>query len=213
MFKEKGHYKLFLDSWDQNGETINESVLRHLCLGYAEKWEEIEEDTLIKGLLEKPEALEDVVRFFWIASRNIKSDYIIRIKDLWQYIYENNKESQITGKLIQWLRVFDELDEDLFELCLGGAKFVNTHDVHYVIEYLVNYIDSDVGKVGEILLKLVENVKIISEYKKEDVIKIVEKLYFENKKQLANDICKKYFEKQGLLFLREIYNANNIHID
>jgi len=213
MFKEKGQYKLFLDSWEQNGDQINESVLRHLCLGYAEKWEEIEENTLIKDLLKKPEALEGVIRFFWIASKNIKPDYIIRIKELWRYIYENNKELKITGKLMQWLRVFDELDDDLFKLCIKGAKFVDTSDVHYIIEYLVKYIDSDVEKVGKILSELVKNVEIISEYKKEDVIKIVEKLYSEGKKDLADEICNKYFDKYSFEFLRGLYNANNVNVE
>ncbi len=213
MFKDKGQYKLFLDSWEQNGNKINESVLRHICLGYAEKWEEIEDGTLIKKLLEKPGALGEVIRFFWIASKNIKPDYVIRIKELWQYIYENNKELQITGELMQWLRVFDELDDDLFKLCIEGAKFVNTHDVHYVIEYLVKYIDSDVEKAGKILLELVENVEIISEYKKEDVIKIVEKLYLEGKKDLADEICNKYFDKYSFEFLRGLYNANNSNVE
>ena len=45
--------------------------------------------------------------------------------------------------------------------------------------------------------------------KKEDVIKIVEYLYNNNKKQLADDICNQYFDKQNLLFLRELYIRNN----
>ena len=97
-------------------------------------------------------------------------------------------------------------------MCIGGARFVNAYDAHYIIEYLVKYIDSDVEKVGKILLELVHNIDIISDYRKEYTIKIIEKLYSENKKQLANEICNKYFEKQGLLFLREIYNSNNTEV-
>ena len=212
LFKEKGIYKFLLDSWEQNNNGLNESLLRHICLGYAEKWEEIEDDSLIKELLSKHDALDEVVRFFWIIAKNIKQDYPVRMKELWKYIFDNNKDSSITGKLMQWLNIFNKLDDDLFSLCIGGARFVNAYDAHYIIEYLVKYIDSDVEKVGKILLELVHNIDIISDYRKEYTIKIIEKLYSENKKQLANEICNKYFEKQGLLFLREIYNSNNTEV-
>jgi len=213
LFKEKGIYKSLLDSWEENNNNLNESLLRHICLGYAEKWEEIKDTTLIKELLGKYDALEEVVRFFWIIAKNIKQDYIARVKELWKYISNNNQDTPINGKLMQLLRIFDELDDVVFDLCIKGAKFVNTHDIHYVIEYLVKYIDFDVEKVGKILLELVKNVDIISEYRKEDAIKIVEKLYSENMKELANEICNKYFEKQGLQFLREIYNINNAQVE
>ena len=212
LFKEKGIYKFLLDSWEQNNDSLNESLLRHICLGYAERWEELENDSLIKELLKKDDVLEEVVRFFWIISKNIKQDYITRIKKLWKYIFDDNKDSPIVGKLMQWLNIFNELDDDLFNLCVSSAKFVHTYDVHYIIEYLVKYIDSDVKKVGKILSELVGNVNMISDYKKEDVVKIVEKLYSENEKQLADEICNKYFEKQRLLFLREIYNRNNTEV-
>jgi len=212
LFKEKGIYKFLLDSWEENSDGTNESLLRHICLGYAEKWEEIQDNSLIKDLLDKNGALEEIVRFFWIISNNIKQEYLARVKGLWEYIYEKNKNSNITGKLMQWLRIFNKLDDDLFKFCIGGAKFVNIHDVHYIVEYLTKYLDSDIEKTGKILLEIVDNVKILSDYRKEDVIRIVEKLYSENKKQLANDICNKYFEKQNLLFLREIYNKNNIEV-
>lgn len=209
MFKDKGQYNLFLDSWNENEKNLNESVLRHICLGYAEKWEEIGDNTLIKKLLDKKDALDEVVRFFWVIAKNIKPEYLIRVKELWKYIYQYNKGYPIVGKLMEWLRIFKELDEELFDLCIHGAKYVHPHDVDYIIEYLVKFIDTDIKRVGDILLELVKNINMISEYRKEDAIRIVEKLYKNNQKELADRICCTYAEKHNLHFLRQLYNINN----
>jgi len=207
--KEKGIYKKLLDSWATNRRGLNESLLRHICLGYAEKWEELEDNTLIKDLLSKYDALDEVVRFFWIIAKNIKSEYKPRVKALWKYIVEKNPNTPITGKIMEWLNIFEELDNDLIALCMLGAKYIDGHHVHYVVEYLIKFIDTKYEEIGKILLEMVSNITLISDYKKEDVIKIVEYLYNNNKKQLADDICNQYFDKQNLLFLREIYTRNN----
>lgn len=213
LLKEKGVYKKLLDTWATNIKSLNESLLRHICLGYAETWEEIENNTLIKELLSKYDSLDEVVRFFWIIAKNMKAEYKPRIKSLWKYIVEHNANTLISGKILQWLNIFDELDDELVELCIQGAKYVEGYNVHYIVEYLLKFLDTNYEQIGKILLELVSNINIISDYKKEDVIKIVETLYNNNKKQLADDICNQYFEKQNLLFLREIYNANNIKVE
>ena len=204
--KDKGIYKKLLNSWTSNRTSLNESLLRHICLGYAEKWEEIEEDTLIKDLLSKYDALDEVVRFFWIIAKNIKPEYKPRVKALWQYITDNNSNTPILGKISQWLNIFDELDNDLVDYCLLGVKHITIHHSHYIIEYLIKYIDSNIEKVGTILLEIVKEGKILDTYRKEDTIKIVENLYTNGFKKIADNICNTLCQVQGLDFLREIYN-------
>jgi hypothetical protein len=209
LLKEKGIYKKILDNWASNRKNTNESLLRHICLGYAEKWEEIQDGSLIKNLLEIYDSLDEIVRFFWIIAKNMKTEYKPRVKALWKHITDNNPNTQVTGKIMEWLNIFDELDDNLFNLCMAGAKYVEGHHAHYIIEYLLKFLDDKSEEVGKILLEMVRNINLISDYKKEDVIKIVETLYNNQNKQLADDICNQYFDKQNLLFLRELYAINN----
>ena len=210
--KEKRIYQKILDLWEKTTEGLAndlcEQLWQFVCISYAEKWEEFVDGSLIKQLLVNPQTLNSVINYIQYMAGDSEQKYKERIKILWKFIFENNRNSKITGKLMLWLDIFDELDDELSAMCLEGAEFVERQGVHYVIQCLTKFTKSNCKQAGEILLKIVDNVVILSDYRKEDVIKIVEDLYKNKEKDLADLICNKYFKEQGFDFLREIGEKN-----
>jgi hypothetical protein len=73
-------------------------------------------------------------------------------------------------------------------------------------ENLSSLIDSFSPESGALLLKMLE--KFTPEYDEEDILSIVEKLYANDGKELADEICNIYGAR-GYEFLRDIFYEHN----
>nr|WP_321497035.1 hypothetical protein [uncultured Methanolobus sp.] len=205
-------YSNILQKWDENPKRINDKIITHICLAYAEGWESVEvDDSLISILLKKKQTHEMVVHFFENNSKNFKEKYKSKIKNLWQILFEINKDSnkKTIGKLTAWFVIFDELDDDLFHWLEEGAPHVGPYwDSYSFIENLTRFMNEEPRKCGNLFWSLIKDREYLDDYKKENILFIVSTLYQKEEKEIANKICNRYAEN-GIYFLREMYNENN----
>lgn len=210
LMKKNDQYVKLIENWDNNTNQINEDLTRHLCLGFVEGWETIDEKhSLISQLLKNKESFTEVIRFFWVFRKKIKNEHKPKIKELWKYIFETTKEDNnykdISGKLLEWLNIFDYIDEDMFGWVKKGAKTIKHSDTLFLIDHLLNFAEEQPNEIGQIYLIVVSNIDILPTYKKEDIQRLIEMLYSKKEKILADQICIKYGEN-NIHFLRDIYD-------
>ncbi|ETA68135.1 hypothetical protein MettiDRAFT_1588 [Methanolobus tindarius DSM 2278] len=212
LLKNVEIYSNILQKWDENSKRINDKIIIHICLAYAEGWESVEvDDSLISILLKKKQTHEMIIHFFENNSKNFKEKYKSKIKNLWQILFEINKDSnkKTIGKLTAWLVIFDELDDNLFHWLEEGAPYVGPYwDSYSFIENLTRFMNEEPRKCGELFWVLIKDREYLDDYEKENILFIISTLYQKEEKEIANKICNRYAEN-GIYFLREMYNENN----
>lgn len=217
-FRENGHYKLAIET-DFPDEYIGEKLVQHICIGFLEDWEKLEEpDSLICLLLKKQHTkyLSEVIHFLWTIKegeplKKLKE----RIKPLWKAFFdlvskhENERDYQnLISKLNIWLDIVDEIDDDIKEWVKLTAKYVNVgYRASNLIKYLTKHVDKTPKNVAEIYVEML-NEGAYPDYNKEEIRKIVESLYQKKEKEYADTICNMYGEV-GYYFLRDLYEQNN----
>ncbi|MDN5345965.1 MAG: hypothetical protein PWQ73_462 [Petrotoga sp.] len=194
---------------------ITERLVQHICIGYLEDWEKLEDkESLIFQLIENKNInqLSAIVSFFWMLRD--KSINKIKVKPLWRILYElarrNEKEpdyQKVIASLSKWLLLIDEIDDEIFEWLKLSAKYVDRDfNTPFFIEYLLKHAPKTPAKVGKIYLEML-SANIYPDYKKEDIQQIVCVLYEKNQKEIANRICNLYGAK-GLDFLKDIFETH-----
>lgn len=213
LLRENGHYSRAIKT-EFKDEYVMERLIQHICIGYIEGWENIEnEGSLIFKLFENnyPTQLSEIVSFFWMK-RDILTDKT-KIKPLWKLLTEialqniNQPNYQnIISDLSKWLSLIDEIDDEVFEWLKISARYVEVNDnTSFFIEYLLRHVNTQPGKVGMLYLEML-NSEIYPDYDKEDIKSIVQKLYEGGQKEIADRICNLYGEKgYDFDFLRELY--------
>lgn len=217
-FRKNGHYVLALET-DFPDEYIGEKLVQHICIGFLEDWEKMEEtDSLICLLLKKAHTkyLSEVIHFLWTIKegeplKKLKE----RIKPLWKALFdlvskhENERDYQnLISKLNIWLDIVDEIDDDINEWVKLTAKYVNVgYRASNLIKYLTKHVDKTPKNVAEIYVEML-NEGTYPDYNKEEIRKIVESLYQKGEKEYADTICNMYGEV-GYYFLRDLYEQNN----
>lgn len=210
MLKTGGIYSTALQNWNQNTNHVKEKLVAHFCLAYAEGWETLEDkNSLISLLLNEKDSHVEIIRFF-MFKLNRKNEYLPKMKILWKLLYGLNKtEKTVLGKLANWLGLFESLDNELFEWSMECAKYVGQYsETTQFIKALTKFVEAEPKKVGDIFWSLIEGSKtVLPDYKRQDIIFIVDTLYSKNEKELADKICNRY-GKLGNHILREVYRAN-----
>ena len=77
----------------------------------------------------------------------------------------------------------------------------------FFIEYLRRHVMKTPNKVGSLYLQMLK-AGTYPDYKKEDIVTIVQSLYDLKEKETANRICNIYHSK-GFEFLRETFEKHN----
>ena len=214
MLKNAGIYSALLEKWSENSKRIREEIVAQICLAYAEGWESIKaENSLINILLKKNETYAEIINFF-AKLKILKAKYKPKLKLLWSTLFDINKETDksIIGKLTDWLGIFGELDDELYLWSKEGASNIKPYwETYRFIENLTKFAEKEPKKTGDLFWTLIKDAKHVSDYKKDDIIYIVNTLYQKGEKETANKVCNKFGEL-GVNFLREIYDKNNIII-
>lgn len=215
--KEHNHYEKGLKT-NFNDKGINERLIKHVCIGYLNGEESLEEKTsLIVKLLDKQEikSLEYVIEFILTSkNENIDTNIKLRIKELWVkliLVLENNSEYEEAQKLLfelcQWIYFIDVLDEDVV---MWVKKYIkncrHNYETYWIIKGLLKHGIKEPNKVADIYLVMIEN-EIYPRY--EDEIRMLVTMFYNNglKKQ-AGEICNSYLSK-GMKFLQDIYYKFN----
>ena len=217
-FRKNGHYVLALET-DFPDEYVGEKLVQHICIGFLEDWEKLEEpDSLICLLLKKAHTryLSEVIHFLWTIKEGEPHKKLKeRIKPLWKAFFdlvskhENERDYQnLISKLNIWLDIVDEIDDDIKKWVKLTAKYVNVgYRDSNLIKYLSKHVDKTPKNVAEIYVEML-NEGTYSDYKKEEIRKIVESLYQKGEKEYADTICNMYGEV-GYYFLRDMYEQYN----
>jgi hypothetical protein len=223
------HY-VFGISYDFKEKHDNEHLVQHIALGYLlgfDKRDIDNSESLIRKVLDgwKPIQISDIVSFLWSQQRYLREGpegdkkIVERIISIWRWIYENKykdkSQSDITedDKLILSdlgrLAVFlPHIDKEYAKWLMLPAPYANeNYNASFFIESLDKFEDREsLGYVGRIFLKMLDH--FIPDFDQKHICSIVEKLYKNNYKEDADNICNIYGMK-GYEFLRDLYERYN----
>lgn len=211
---------------------IKESdIARHLLAYYFWGYEDIKEGSLLPMFLNNSPANEisNLVHYMWAERDNIdsistqkKKEYISKVLIIWNFIsqrFKNDKDEKSRELLAQLSKLsvyLDEINDESLELLLISAKCIIEDNYTYIfLQELVRLKDKGDSLqtayyIAKILKALIDNYKPY--YDQKQIITLVSFLY-DNKKDtkikgIADEICNEY-GRQGMDFLRELYEKNN----
>lgn len=194
-----------------------ERIVGHICVGYLEGWENLEDqESLITKLLKNGsiDQLSEIVSFFWMQRDEITDKIRATIKPLWRNLFEvmsQNEEQlkyqEVISDLSRWLSLVEHMDEQVFEWLKLSVKYIETKfNSHFLIEYLVPHAAKTPALVGEIYLNMLA-LGVYPQYKKENIEEMVRTLYASGCKEIADRICISYLAKE-IDFLKSIYEEH-----
>lgn len=99
---------------------------------------------------------------------------------------------------------------NFFEWLLFSTKHIKSSNF-FIVENLLNCIEKSPKEVAAIFIEILNN-GTYPEYKKEDIINIVETLYEKGEKESAGKICNLY-GMNNMHFLRPLYDEQIIKIN
>ncbi|MHA1701451.1 MAG: hypothetical protein ACTSWK_04200 [Promethearchaeota archaeon] len=218
LLRKNEHYEIAIYT-DFNDEEINKALVQHICVGYLEEWEDIDNPkSLISQLLRNGNVkqISEIVRFCWVMERTLTNKDKSKILILWNKITKYINELQditeehtgILSDLSKWIIFIDEIDSESLELLLLSAKYLEqNYNTSEFVENLLKHAENTPDKVAEIYLFMLSN-NIYPYYDQKHIINTIQYLYDNGLKEAANEICNKYGSK-GYDFLRSSYTKNN----
>jgi len=217
------HYRRSLE-YSFKDERCDETVVEHIAISYLRGHEKIDNtDSMFIKILQKwnDRDIKTIVDLFWREHKYLDKNnpehaiMINRIQTFFYWVFINKykdrnieditaSEESIISSLSHLIVYFEKIDEEnwsLIELC---ANFVHVdYNSSFFIENLDKIDDRDsLIFVGKAYLKMIES--FTPDYDKEHIRSIVEKLYVNKEKQIADQICNIYGER-CFEFLRDIY--------
>ncbi|MFA5252289.1 MAG: hypothetical protein WC454_06875, partial [Phycisphaerae bacterium] len=218
LLRKNSHYTKALDT-EFNDDYIQEKLVQHICVGFLEDWEKLNEpESLICLLLNKgkPEHLSEIVHFLWsVNDEEPRKKVKEKIKPLWKKLFEFLERKQddraykaVISELHRWLDIIDEIDDEITQWVKLTAKYINVSFSDFELaENLAKHVAKNPKNVGEIYIEML-NGGAYPDYEQENVKTIVECLYSSGFKEYADTICNMYGEV-GLYFLRGIYEVHH----
>lgn len=218
LLKKNEHYAKAIKT-EFSDFHITERLVQHICIGYLEDWENLEDqESLIFQLIENKNInhFSSIVNFFWMLKDELTDKIKMKVKPLWKILYElveqnidNPEYQKLISNLSRWLSLIDKIDDEIFEWLKLSAKYIDRGKYitsFFFIEYLLKHAPKTPAKVGEIYLEMLK-ANIYPVDKEKDIQEIVCLLYDKNEKEIADRICNLYGAK-GFDFLKDIYKTH-----
>lgn len=220
------HFKLFIEglhlqealSSDLIVDESKNNLIQQICTAYLYEFESIEIDKdIIQTLINsKSEGIiSNLIYFFWNPRFPFEKKVIPKIKPFWIELYKkankmNDKDldSYILSGCCKWLNSVDEIDDDIYEVLLDSAAYINQGDRYSIIESLSKHINNYPEKVGNILFVLFKK-EVSYDISRGKLQEMVENLYDKGFKEIADKICLIHGE-HGFHFLRGLYIKYNV---
>lgn len=217
LLRNNGHYEKGL-SCSFGDKHAADKLVQNIAIGYLAGWDDLaDENGLISKLFEtdNTEYLSELVTFMWTFRNREDEELKRKIKPMWKAIIvklspnlEKDEYRIIASNLGKWLSLVDTIDDDVYEwLQISVEAIEENWNSDFFIEYLRRHVIKTPTMVGNLYLKML-NAGTYPDYKKEDIIAIVQALYDLNEKESAIRICNIYFSK-GFEFLRETFEKLN----
>lgn len=216
LLRQNGHYSKALDTVFNDSHCI-QRVVGHICVGYLEEWEKLDDEKSLMAQLINSEnigKLSEIIGFFWTLRDNMTDKIKPKVKPLWKSLIDvlSKKEHDLEyqkaiSEISRWLSLVDSIDDQILEWLKLSAKYIETNfNSPFLIEYLVMHAAKTPKRVGQVF-NAVLNAGNYPQYKKENIQDIVRTLYSHQQKEIADTICNSYMAK-GIDFLRPIYEEN-----
>jgi hypothetical protein len=216
LLRENSHYAKALQVKFTDSH-ITEHLVQHICIGYLEGWERLNDDkSLISQLLKRENVAQllAITGFFWMKKDKPDVRMKAKVKPLWKELFDivsrNKKDPEyqkIASDLSKWLSLVDHIDGQILKWLKVSARYAEAHfATPFLIEYLLKHAPRTPKKVGEIYLEMLET-NVYPDYEKEHIQQIVRILYAKGQKDIANRICNMYGTK-GFDFLQMIYEEH-----
>ena len=218
LLRDNGHYEKGL-SWSFSNENATENFVRNIVIGYIAGWDNLAD---ANGLLNKllntnnVKYISEIVTFMWTFRDRNDEALKQKIKPLWKVIIdkvtsniEKDGYRNIALNLEKWLSLVDTIDNDVYDWLTKSIEAVDIKEnwsSGFFIEYLRKHVVKTPTEVGKLYLKMLDS-GTYPDYKKEDIIAIVQALYDSNEIETATRIYNLYFSK-GFEFLRETFKNN-----
>jgi len=218
LFKHDNHLLKGIVT-DFEEEFSEKHFVQHICLAYFEGWEELgDSNSIICKLIENKKIahLEEIISFIGNKKDSLSIEKKKKIKLLWRKMITilknelvNPKYQEVIVKLINWLSLVDEIDDDIFNWIRLSVKYIYLNpDIYSFLKSLLEHVEKTPQKVGIILIEMVDKVELYPS-DEEDVKEIVQKLYEIEQKVSANEVAIIYGEN-GYYFLQDLYNKYNM---
>jgi hypothetical protein len=219
LLRDRGDYSKAIKVFDKDLE-VQKPLIGYICRGYLNREEDINDSrSSISEVIKygKPEQISTIV--WTILDFNKKSTLSAemkeRVKTLWGKLISryatgeiNPDKQKILAGLFDWISVFDEIDDEMYEwLKVSAAHVRYGRNGSHFFEYLLKHAVKTPEKVAELILIHSKTGNHFS-YKKEKLQQIVDILYRSGQKERADRICNSYLAA-GHDYLREIYSQNN----
>ena len=217
LLRDNGHYEKGL-SCSFGDEHAADRLVQNITIGYLAGWDDLADaNGLLRKLFEtdKTEYISELVTFMWTFRDRDDEELRRKIKPLWKALIEKvapNLEKDeyriIASNLGKWLSLVDTIDDDVYEwLQISVEAIEENWNSSFFLEYLRRHVIKTPTMVGNLYLKML-NAGTYPDYKKEDIVAIVQILYDLKEKETANRICNIYHSK-GFEFLRETFEKHN----
>jgi hypothetical protein len=188
-------------------------VSQHIFIAYLNDVEPLSEDSLISELISNKdvEYLSNLVWFGWRLRNSLDERKKAKIKPLWGkiilFITESGEEAKyrdVLAHLSFWLSLVDQIDEDICNWLVLSGKYVDVKIEIIYMEYLSHHVSKTPNFVAEIFYELIKSERYFPQYKTENIVDIVRKLFQLGQSEKAKRICNLYLNN-GYQFLRDVY--------
>ncbi len=217
LFIDGSHLNEVISNDQLFGDTKS-NLIQQLCIAYLCEFEQVEINSkILQSLIhsDNESVFSSMIHFFWSPNFPFEKSLIPKIKPLWIELYNRAIKSEktdidkyILSGCCKWLNCIEEIDDEILEVIVNSAKFINQRDRHAIIESLSKHLNNYPEKVGLILIALFEN-EVVYDISQEKLKGIIEILYEKGFKELADKICLIHGE-YGFHFLRSFYIKYNV---
>lgn len=216
LLKDNGHFKRVLNSsFDKSN--IRERVIENIAISYLRGEEDLQsKNSLMAYILDvwQSQDICSVIDLFWSHREvDFKNGEDQRILAFWEYCYSKIKDNEQAHRTIlsdlNLLATFlKKIDSKSKDWLIQSAPYVEErHHAYFFLESLDRLADTNPKEVGEVYLAMLEG-NALPLYEESNIKSIVEKIYKEKEKSLANKICDRY-SREGHEFLNDLYEKYN----
>lgn len=219
------HYERAIKNDIQIKSFYDHGIIRHIVAFYFWGFEDLQTDGLLTMLFNRGNHTNilEVVNFVWRQEDYLKSlnggeakNFEEIIFNLWNYLahkYDNatgEEEQKVLAGLSNLLVFVPELNDTYTNLVLKSSGITDKHfHSHYLIENLIKLKDrgnpNESAKHVGVILNSIQFAPYFSSIDNKHIINLVEFLYENGQKQIADEFCNK-MAKQGHEFLIDIHN-------